>query len=359
MCYEVHTYILLKQKMKALICHRVGPYGQVLDIDSNWPVPSHIQKDELLIQVAAAGLAFPEILRIEGKHVHQLEQTPCAVGKEFSGTVVKSQNEEFSEGSCVIGIVPCGAYAEFVKVHVSQVMAFFPKDKEALIVGAGIYTNYGTTYHALVDRGQVKEKERVLILGASGGCGLAAVDICKALGLYVVACASGSKKLRACKDAGADFCVDYTEVKNMRKEIEQHFQSRQSIDVIYDPVGGMYSEEAIRMLRFGGRHLVIGFASGATNPKSAIPKIPMNLALLGERSFLGVLYGEFAAKYPKKDKENMKAIIKLLDEGKLNPFVSSIPLENYLQGMDDVMNRRIIGKLVYTIVNHHHEQSHL
>ena len=157
---------------------------------------------------------------------------------------------------------------------------------------AGFEVNYGTAYHGLVDIAKMKEGETVLVLGASGGVGLAAVDLCKALGAKVVACASTSGKLAVCKKAGADVLINYVEGGggNFKKALKEAGVYG-DIDIVWDPVGGKFTEPAVRSLAFGGRLVVVGFASGGANPKSAIPKLPLNLALLNEREILGCLWG--------------------------------------------------------------------
>lgn len=208
--------------------------------------------------------------------------------------------------------------------------------------------NYGTTYHALVDIAALKEGETVLVLGASGGVGMAAIDIAKALGATVIACASSAGKLAACKDAGADLLVNYTE-GDFRKSIKTSIQELgvEGIDVVYDPVGGQFAEPSMRSLAWGGRYLVVGFAAGGTTPAKAIPKMPLNLALLSERKILGVFWGAWKMlDNNETNSQNIAKMMTMIQEGKLKPVVSQVfPLQDYKGAFKALAARKVIGKI--------------
>lgn len=192
------------------------------------------------------------------------------------------------------------------------------------------------------------------MLGASGGVGLAACDIGKALGARVIACASSDAKLKECLDAGAEFAVNYSNPDTFREQVEKiagKSLSGGGIDVVYDAVGGVYSEMAIRMLKFGGRHVVIGFASGGNNPQSAIPKVPLNLALLNERKIVGVVYGTWREKYPEKNREIVEKMIKMIEEKKLKPLAKTYPIERWREAFSDIIERKTTGKVLISFEN--------
>lgn len=189
----------------------------------------------------------------------------------------------------------------------------------------------------------------LLVLGAAGGVGLSACDIGRALGARVIACASSDDKLKLCLENGAEFAVNYSNPDTFREQIEKIVGKSVSgggVDVVYDAVGGVHSELAIRMLKFGGRHLVIGFASGGNNPQAGIPKIPLNLALLNERRILGVLYGVWARMFPEKNREIIEIMTKMIAEGKLKPYVKVYKLNDWRTAFSDMIDRRIVGKIV-------------
>lgn len=183
------------------------------------------------------------------------------------------------------------------------------------------------------------------------------MDIAKAMGCIVIACASTKEKLAVCKSLGADFLIEYNDPNEMRNEIERITQGKAShdfrlqggVDVVYDPIGGPHSEAAIRTLRFQGRHLVVGFASGSTTPKNSIPSVALNLALLNERQFMGVLLGTYKAQFPNDCRLAVKRMIEMVETGRLRPVVSAVRIEDWSKAMDDLMNRRVVGKIVFKI----------
>jgi len=198
---------------------------------------------------------------------------------------------------------------------------------------------YGTSYHALKDRGQLKEGETLLVLGASGGVGLAAVELGKLMGAKVIAAASSDTKLTLCKEYGADEVINYT-TEDLKSRIKELTDGK-GVDVVYDPVGGNYAEPAIRGMAWEGRYLVVGFAAGD------IPKIPLNLALLKGSAIVGVFWGSFAMKTPKKNMQNTMELMQWYAAGKLKPHIHKIyPLSEASNALEDMMNRQVKGKAV-------------
>jgi NADPH2:quinone reductase len=289
--------------------------------------------------------------------VHPLGQLPRIMGREISGVVIRVGLgvATLRLGDWVFGSSVSGAWASFALVSESDCQRFTPSPAFTPLVAAGFSLNYGTSFHALVHQAGLREGETVLVLGAAGGIGLAAIDICKALGALVIACAGSAGKLKVCKDAGADFAVDYSDPDFMRSEVERITGGEAArsplekggVDVVFDAVGGDWSERALRLCRFGGRFLVLGFASGSSNPKSAIPKIPLNLVLLNERKVLGVLYGTWRKLHPRADRQAMETMIAFMERGALKPLVQPYPVDRYKDAMEDLMSRRSVGKIVF------------
>ena len=274
---------------------KIGSYKDVLILRNDHPrdvvMKNKVEEGMIRIKVLACGLDFPTMLVMEGKHM--MKKTPPFVpGSDVCGVVVSIRENDAKEfdisvGDTVFGVSQTGAMSEYALMIVENAYKV-PKGVSPAIA-AGFEMNYGTTYHGLIDLANLREGETLLVLGASGGVGMAAIDIGKAMGARVVACASSSKKLDMCRSAGADILINYAE-GDFKKALKQA-KVYGRVDVVYDPVGGKFSEPAMRALAWGGRFIVIGFASGGSNPKSGIPKIPLNLALLNERKILGVFWG--------------------------------------------------------------------
>jgi NADPH2:quinone reductase len=208
--------------------------------------------------------------------------------------------------------------------------------------GAAFILTYGTTDHALRDRGALKAGETLLVLGAAGGVGLAAIEIGKALGARVIACASTADKLSVCREHGADETINYA-TEDLRERIKALTEGR-GADVVYDPVGGAYSEPAFRSIAWRGRHLVVGFAAGE------IPKLPLNLALLKGASIVGVFWGDFVRREPKPFAESVRQLGRWYAEGKLRPHVSqTFPLEKAAEALKLMAARQVKGKVVLTV----------
>jgi NADPH2:quinone reductase len=215
-----------------------------------------------------------------------------------------------------------------------------PESMDFVPASAFVLT-YGTSYHALKDRAQLKPGETLLVLGASGGVGIAAVQLGKMMGARVIAAASTAEKLQVCKDNGADELIRYGE-EDLRARVKE-LTSGKGVDVVYDPVGGPYSEPALRDMAWNGRFLVVGFAAGD------IPKVPLNLTLLKGCSIVGVFWGAFTRKEPDKNRRNNEELMQFFVQGKVKPHIhATYPLERAAQALNEVMNKRVSGKVVLT-----------
>ena len=321
--------------MKAVVCKEFGPPSNLTIED----VPSPKIKDkEVLITVKACGVNFPDTLIIQGLYQFKPE-LPFTPGSDVSGVVtqVGADVKHLQVGDEVFGFVIQGGYAEEVAVP-ADVCFKKPKPMD-FSVAASFMVAYGTSYHALKDRAQLQSGETLVVLGASGGVGLAAVELGKLMGAKVIAVASTEEKLELCKEYGADAVINYTkeDLKNRIKELTDN----RGADVIYDPVGGDYAEQALRGIAWEGRYLVIGFAAGS------IPKIPLNLTLLKGCAIVGVFWGNFAMKTPKKNLENTQQLMQWLAEGKLQPHIHKVyPLAEAKQALEEMMDRKVKGKVV-------------
>ncbi len=321
--------------MKALLCLRYGP-PQALEIQ-DIPEPA-AGPGEVVVAVAAAALNFFDILAIAGKYQVKPE-FPFSPAAEFAGTVaaVGAGVKDFKAGDRVAGSIGFGAAREQVAVKAQQLVRVpegLPLEK-----AAGIIITYGTALHALKDRARLKPGETLAVLGAAGGVGLAAVELGKAMGARVIACASSADKLEFAKKHGADEGIDYS--KEDLKERLRALTAGNGVDVIYDPVGGVYAEAALRAIAWQGRFLVIGFASGE------IPKIPLNLLLLKSTDLLGVFWGEFIRRNPDAHRANMAEILSLARKAKISAHVDAVyPLERAAEAFEAIAQRKAKGKIV-------------
>ena len=323
--------------MRALICQDFAPYDQ-LKVEEV-PEPP-LGAGFVMVDVKAAGVNFPDILLVEGKYQMKPE-TPFVPGMEAAGVVsaLGDGAQGVKEGDRVIVATMLGAFAEKVPAHFSQLVPM--PDAMSFEEGAALTTIYGTSYHALKDRAQLKEGETVLVLGAAGGVGVAAVQLAKAMGAKVIAAASTDDKLAFAKENGADEGINYTreDLKARAKEITEG----KGVDVVYDPVGGDLAEPALRASGWDARYLVIGFASGP------IPKIPLNLALLNSRNIQGVFWGAWVGRNPRANAQNIKELFDFYVADKIKPQVSAAyPLKDYAKAFEDLLNRRVKGKVVLT-----------
>ena len=321
--------------MKAILCKEFGTPETLVFEEIETPTP---KDDEVLLSVKACSVNFPDTLIIQGKYQFRPE-FPFSPGSDVAG-IVEKIGEKVSHlkiGDEVVGFVPFGGYAEKAIVKAKDC---FPKPKGMSMVNASAFLlAYGTSYHALKDRANLQEGETILILGASGGVGLTALELSKLMGAKVIAAASTDEKLALCKEFGADELINYT--KESIKDKVKELTNGKGVDVIYDPVGGHFSELALRAISWKGRHLVIGFANGE------IPKIPINLTLLKGASIVGVFWGAFAQKEPEKSLANIKQLLTWFSTGKLKPYIDkTYSLKDAPNALQDMMNRKVKGKIV-------------
>jgi NADPH2:quinone reductase len=321
--------------MKAIVCKEWGPPDSLAlqDLPDLEPGPGQVA-----IDVRAAGVNFPDVLTVQGKYQVR-PPLPFTPGNEFAG-VVRALGEGvqgFKVGDRVIGFTQTGAFAQQALAPAAALMPMPPgMDFDT---AAAITLTYGTSHHAVVDRGQLKAGETMLVLGAAGGVGLAAIEIGKALGARVIAAASSTEKLDVCRAHGADVLINYT-TEDLREALKAATGGK-GPDVIYDPVGGAYSEPALRSIAYRGRHLVVGFAAGD------IPKLPWNLMLLKSASVVGVFWGDFARREPQANLAAMREMLGWMAEGKLKPLVSKrYALAETAQALNDMAERKVTGKVV-------------
>ncbi|MFI7855781.1 NADPH:quinone oxidoreductase family protein [Pseudomonas promysalinigenes] len=321
--------------MKAVLCKTLGPARDLVLEDATSPVP---KKNEILLDVHAAGVNFPDTLIIQGKYQFQ-PPLPFSPGGEAAGVIsaVGEKAGSFKVGDRVMALTGWGAFAEQVAVPFYNVMPI-PEHMD-FATAAAFGMTYGTSMHALKQRGQLQSGETLLVLGASGGVGLAAVEIGKAMGARVIAAASSAEKLAIAKAAGADELIDYSQA-SLKDEIKR-LTGGQGADVIYDPVGGELFDQAVRGLAWQGRLLVVGFASGT------IPQMAANLVLLKGAAVLGVFWGAFAQRQPEDNAANFRQLFAWHAEGKLKPLVSkTYPLAEAGAAIEALAQRKAVGKLV-------------
>jgi NADPH2:quinone reductase len=298
----------------------------------------HAGRGELVIAVKACGVNFFDALIVQGKY--QIRPAlPFSPGGEVAGVVseVGEGVAAFKKGSRVLAYTGHGGYAEEVSAGAASVVAL-PEQMD-FVTAAAFPITYGTSYHALKDRSQLRSGETLLVLGAAGGVGLAAVEIGKLMGARVIACASSEAKLALAREHGADALINYG-ASDLRECIREK-TSGKGVDVVYDPVGGGYAEPALRSMAPGGRYLVVGFASGE------IPKIALNLPLLKQVSIVGVFWGAFAQAQPQANAANFAELLVWYRQGKLRPHVSAtFPLERYREALGAVIQRKALGKII-------------
>lgn len=324
--------------MKAVLCKAFGPAETLVLEDVASPEP---KKNEVLLQVHAAGVNFPDTLIIEGKYQFK-PPFPFSPGGEAAGVVgaVGEKVTHVKPGDRVMALTGWGSFAEEVAVPGYNVMPI--PDGMDFASAAAFGMTYGTSMHALKQRANLQPGETLLVLGASGGVGLAAVEIGKAMGAKVIAAASSDAKLEVAKAAGADVLINYSEgsLRDKLKEIT----GGQGVDVIYDPVGGDLFEEAFRSIAWNGRMLVVGFASGT------IPSLPANLTLLKGASLVGVFWGSFAQRQPQDNAANFQQLFSWFAEGKIKPLVSqTFPLDKAADAINHLGQRKAVGKVVVTV----------
>ena len=323
--------------MKAVLCKQYGPPESLTieELPSPRPGPG-----EVVVSVKAASVNFPDVLIIQNKYQFK-PPLPFSPGSELAGVVkeVGSGVSGWKAGDRVIAFTTYGAFAEEAKTEAARLLPL-PAGMD-FVHGAAFLLTYGTSEHALRDRGTLEAGESPLVLGAAGGVGLAAIEIGKALGARVIACASSENKLTVCREHGADATINYA-TEDLRKRIQELTEGR-GVDVVYDPVGGAYTEAAFRSLAWRGRLLVVGFAAGE------IPKLPLNLALLKGASAVGVFWGDFARREPQAFADSVRQLGRWYSEGRLRPHVSqTLPLEKAAEALKLLASREAKGKIVLT-----------
>ena len=324
--------------MKAVICKEHG-LPDKLELVTDWPEPE-LGENDVLIEVKAAGLNFPDVLMIQGKYQFQPDM-PFVPGAESAGTVaaVGDKVTRHKVGDKVICMGMSGAFCE--KVVANEFGVFPMPEGLSFEQAAGVSITYFTSYYALKQRANIQPGETLLVLGAAGGVGSTAVELGKLMGAKVIAAASSEEKLALCKELGADEVINYSEesIKDKVKELT----GGKGVDVVYDPVGGDFAEPAVRSMAWNGRYLVIGFASGP------IPEIPLNLTLLKGCSLVGVFWGRFSGEEPEVNLSNIHELWELFSAGKLNPVVTDVfPLEQYEDAFNCLIERKARGKVILT-----------
>ena len=320
--------------MRALVCKEYGPPESLVIEEHDDPVPG---PGQVCIDVATAGINFPDVLSIAGKYQVKTP-TPFIPGNEAAGVVsaVGEGVTQYAIGDKVIINCTGGAFAEKC-VADAHATAPLP-DELSFEQGAGFSVTYGTSAHALKQSANLQPGETVLVLGAAGGVGITAVEIAKTMGARVIAAASSDAKLEFARSAGADETINYSKVP--LKETVKELTGGKGADVVYDPVGGELADQAFRATAWHGRYLVIGFASGD------IPSFPANIALLKEASIIGVWWGTWAMKNPELQRQNMLEIVKLVRAGKVSPRVTeSYSLDKFAAAFKAITERRALGKV--------------
>ncbi|HEU0258536.1 MAG TPA: NADPH:quinone oxidoreductase family protein [Burkholderiales bacterium] len=324
--------------MKAVLCKQFGPPDSLVLETLESP---RAGAGEVVLSVKAASVNFPDVLIIQNKYQFK-PPLPFSPGSELAGVVkeVGAGVQGWRTGDRVMAFTTYGAFAEEVKTEASRLLPL-PQNMD-FVTGASFVLTYATTDHALRDRGALAAGETLLVLGAAGGVGLAAIEVGMALRARVIACASSEDKLTVCRSHGADATINYA-TEDLRERIKA-LTAGHGPDVIYDPVGGPYSEPAFRSIAWRGRHLVVGFAAGE------IPKLPLNLALLKGASVVGVFWGDFARREPARFAESVKQLTKWYAEGRLKPHVSqTFPLEKAAEALKAMAARQVKGKVVLTV----------
>jgi NADPH2:quinone reductase len=324
--------------VKAVLCKAFGPPESL--VLEEIPAPE-AGPGQLLVDVHASSVNFPDVLMIEGKYQNR-PPFPFSPGGEIAGVVaaVGEGVSGFSVGDRVFGGTGVGGFAEQVAVP-AAVMRHMPESMPFNVASA-ISTTYGTSYYALKQRAGLVAGETLLVLGAAGGVGLAAVELGKALGARVIAAASSEEKLAAAKQAGADELIDYSDGE--LKDKVRALTDGRGVDVIYDPVGGELFDQCMRSIAWYGRVLVIGFAAGD------IPKVPINLILLKSCQVVGVFYGAWSGRFPEEAAANFREILELYTAGRIDPLIGrEYPLADYAKALRDLSERRAIGKVVVRI----------
>lgn len=324
--------------MKAVLCKANGPAEDLVIEDV--PAPE-LRGGEVIVDIRAAALNFPDVLMVQGKYQSQPE-LPFSPGGEFAGCIsaVADDVHDWQVGDEVFGGTGHGCFSQQIAVPAKSLRKK-PKGM-SFSQASGISTTYGTSYYALKQRANLQPGETLLVLGAAGGVGLAAVELGKAMGARVIAAASSSEKLETAKQAGADELIDYSdgELKDKVKALT----GGKGADVIYDPVGGDLFDQCMRCINWYGRVLIIGFVGGD------IPRVPTNLILLKSCQVVGVFYGAFSARYPAEGRQNFAEIMEMFEAGKINPLVGKeFEFDEYVDALNCLEHRQALGKVVLKV----------
>lgn len=332
--------------MKAVLCKEFGPPESLVLGDAPSPKPG---KGQVVVSVKSCGVNFPDVLIIENKYQFK-PPLPFSPGAEVAG-VVKEVGEGVTSakpGDRVIASTGWNGMAEEVVADAAKLISM--PDAMDFDTGAGLVLTYGTSHYALKDRAYLKPGENLVVLGAAGGVGLAAVEIGKAMGARVVAGASSQEKVDLAMKHGADDGFVYPTgslSRDQQKELSEVIKAKtggKGADVLYDPVGADYAEPALRAMNWDGRYLVIGFAAGE------IPRVPLNLTLLKSCQIVGVFWGAFTAREPKKNQENLAELVRWIAEGKIKPYISArFPLARAGEAIRMLADRKALGKVVVTV----------
>jgi NADPH2:quinone reductase len=321
--------------VRAVLCKEFGPPETLVVEEVDDPVPA---AGQVVVDVAGCGVNFPDVLIIQD--LYQFKPgLPFSPGGEISGTVsaVGEGVDGIAVGDRVIAMTGWGGMAERVAVGAGTIVPV--PDGLDLVTAAGVLMAYGTSHYALKDRAAIQPGETLLVLGAAGGVGLAAVELGAAMGARVIAAASTDEKLALCREYGATETVNYA-TEDLRGKLKELTGGR-GVDVCYDPVGGPYSEPALRSMAWEGRFLVIGFAAGD------IPRIPLNLPLLKGCQVVGVFWGAFTGREPARNRANLEEIVQWWAAGRLRPHVSATyPLAEAGAAIRELADRKARGKVV-------------
>jgi NADPH2:quinone reductase len=324
--------------MKAIVCRAFGPPSDLTVEEVPRPAPT---ATGVTIAIHRAGLNFPDVLMVQGKY--QVKPPfPFTPGAEVAGVVTAVGHDvvKFGPGDRVLALCSTGGFAE--EVTAEQAMTFKISDAMSFADAAGFGLTYGTTYHALVDRAKLRPGETLLVLGAGGGVGTAAVQLGAALGATVIAAAGSPTKLAAAKAAGAHETLDYTTEKLADRV--KALTNGKGVDVVYDAVGGDMFDASLRCIAWEGRLLIIGFASGR------IPEIPANRLLLKGCSAVGVFWGAFAAHDPQANERNFEELMRMYGQGLLHPTIgATYALEDAARAIADLEDRKIVGKALICV----------
>jgi NADPH2:quinone reductase len=329
--------------MRALLCRKFGPPQSLVIEDIE---PPHPRPDEVRIDVGACGVNFPDILMLEGKYQFRPEM-PFSPGLEAAGTITKlgDQVDGWQVGDHVIAKIDYNGYQEQTVVPARACLAL-PSSMD-LETGAAFPITYGTSYHALVDRANLRPGETLLVLGATGGVGTAAIDIARNLGSRIIAAGGSDEKLERVRQLyGVDETINYRTLDEPFKDRVNELTDGRGADVIYDPVGGDLFQQCLRCVNWNGRILVVGFAADGDN----LPQARTNLLLLKGSSLIGVFWGRFTEENPQQSKNNFKALFDLHARGKLEPHISHrFALADGARALQAILDREVVGKCVLTM----------